>query len=67
MEKIICNIQQLRNRLRGNKDCTLMISRSCEIDINKMPYEDYLILKPPPPLLPYQAGMAFITEKVCAM
>ena len=45
MERIICNIKQLRDRLRGNKDCTLIISRSCEIDINKMPYEDYLILK----------------------
>lgn len=45
MERIICNIQQLRDKLRGNKDCTLIISRSCEIDINKMPYEDYLILK----------------------
>ena len=45
MERIICNIKQLRDRLRGNKDCTLMISRSCEIEISKMPYEDYLILK----------------------
>lgn len=45
MERIIYNIQQLKDRLRGNKDCTLILSRSCEIDINKMPYEDYLILK----------------------
>ena len=45
MEEIICNVKKLRDKLRGNKNCTLMISRSCEIDINKMPYEDYLILK----------------------
>lgn len=45
MEEIICNVKKLRDKLRGNKNCTLIISRSCEIDINKMPYEDYLILK----------------------
>ena len=45
MEEIICNVKKLRDKLIGNKNCTLMISRSCEIDINKMPYEDYLILK----------------------
>ena len=39
MKEIICNVKKLRDKLRGNKNCTLMISRSCEIDINKMPYE----------------------------
>ena len=42
---------------------SVLPGKSKLIDVLK----DYLILKPSPPLLPYQAGMAFITEKVCAM
>ena len=42
---IIRNLQDLRESLTGNKNCTILISRRCSHDIDKMPYADYKILK----------------------
>ena len=47
MEKItiIRNLQDLRESLTGNKNSTILISKKCSHDIDKMPYADYKILK----------------------
>ena len=40
-----CNVQHLRRQLHGRKDCTIFITYSCSREIEKMSYEDYLVLK----------------------
>ena len=39
------NVQHLRRQLHGRKDCTIFITYSCSREIEKMSYEDYLVLK----------------------
>lgn len=43
--KIIRNLEKLRESLFGCQDCTILISKKCSHDIDKMPYDDYKILK----------------------
>lgn len=42
---IIRNLQDLRESLTGNKNCTILISKRCSREIDKISYSNYEALK----------------------
>lgn len=45
MNEIIKNIQKLRQALIGTKNCDIKISKECEKELNKMPYDAYMFFQ----------------------
>ena len=39
------NVNHLRRQIHGRKNCTIFIPYSCSNEIEKMDYEDYLVLE----------------------
>lgn len=39
------NVKHLRRQIHGRKDCTIFMPYSCSNEIEKMDYEDYLVLE----------------------